>query len=295
MLLTYTRFTGAGQAVTEALMRGDKADPEFIEAMDKICEVAVSRGCRIWIDAEQQAVQSTIDLWTIDLMRKWNKNSKPLIYNTIQAYLKQSRNKLQHQLELSQQEGWTLAVKLVRGAYISNDIRDRIHDTKADTDASYEGIVRDLLQGTLPGFSQSNFPKFELFLAGHNSKTIRGATALAHELSKTGSLKVIPEFGQLQGMADDIGCELLQYGDEIKSENKKQSNDQQQQLGTFIPRAYKCLTWGTVQECMQYLVRRAVENQGAAERMKEGSAGFAKELRRRIGNVILRRNGTITS
>lgn len=259
--------------------------------MDAICETALSKGCRIWIDAEQQAVQTTIDNWTIDLMRRWNKRPQPLVYNTVQAYLKASRNKLVHQLRLAQDEGWTLGVKLVRGAYISNDIRERIHDTKSETDDSYEGIVQDLLRGTLPGFSEKDFPKLALFLAGHNPKTIRMATTLARQLSDKGQLKVTPEFGQLQGMADDIGCELLQCSDDLRNGNKGVPNSRER----YIPRVYKCLTWGSVQECMQYLVRRTVENQGAAERMKDGSYGFAKEIRRRLSDVIWRRSNSNTA
>ena len=252
--------------------------------MDEICKTAKKRGCRIWIDGEQQAVQTAIDSWTIDLMRRWNRSPKSLIYNTIQSYLKTSRTKLQHQLHLAQDEGWKLAIKLVRGAYMSIDARELIHATKADTDASYESIVRDLLQGTLQGFSHEQFPGVELFLAGHNSGTIRQAYSLAQSLSATGQLKVTLEFGQLQGMADDIGCELLQERDEARSSIEGQNNVR----AIYVPRVYKCLTWGSIQECMQYLVRRAVENQGAADRMKEGRHHFAQELKRRIGNAFSR-------
>jgi len=244
--------------------------------MEAICERAASQGCRIWIDAEQQALQQSIDLWTYDLMRKFNKNGQALVYNTVQAYLKSSRDKVQHQLQLSQREGWRLGVKLVRGAYISNDMREKIHDTKENTDASYNGIVEDLLQGNFPVLADHPNLKFDLLLAGHNTQTIRRASHLAAELAAASKLRVVPEFAQLQGMADDIGCELLQFGDDARKNHTNVNSD------VFSPRVYKCLTWGSIQECMQYLTRRLVENRGAADRMNEGAAEFNKELRRRV-------------
>ncbi|EXJ55455.1 hypothetical protein A1O7_08382 [Cladophialophora yegresii CBS 114405] len=277
------KFTGAGTKITKALMDGDEAPAKFMEAMDRICEYAASKGCRIWIDAEQQVLQATIDEWTFDLMRRYNRPGSPaLVYNTIQAYLKSARHKVQHQLELSQREGWRPAIKLVRGAYIANEMRARIHDTKEDTDASYNGIVEDLLRGNFQAQAdlhqqQHDAEEVDLLLAGHNIETIRKAARLASELARQSRLKVRLEFGQLQGMADDIGCELLQAADEVKAEKSSPM------ANTYIPKVYKCLTWGSIQECMQYLVRRLVENRGAAERMKVGAAQFRRELWRRVG------------
>jgi len=193
--LTLYRYTGAGNHITGALMQGHQAPPKFIEAMEQICERATTRGCRIWIDAEQQFLQATIDQWTFDFMRRFNRpEQRALIYNTVQAYLKSSRDKIDHQLQLAQKEGWRSGIKLVRGAYISNDIRERIHDTKAETDASYNGIVQDALKGEFPALAGTQTAQFDLLLAGHNTKTIRTATRLATELAAQSRLKVVPEF-----------------------------------------------------------------------------------------------------
>jgi hypothetical protein len=263
------------------MINNQPAPAAFSSAMHEICAYAQSKGARIWIDAEQQAVQTAIDIWTIDLMREWNRGPSPVIYNTIQAYLKASRPKLEHQLRLARDEGWTLAIKLVRGAYMSHDQRDRIHDTKADTDASYEGIVHDMLTGTVPGFTPTTFPRVAFLLAGHNSQTIRKALTLAQNLARDGKLQVRPEFAQLQGMADDIGCEIAQVGEQMRSLQEQQGGGPAADK-IYVPRVYKCLTWGSLTECMQYLVRRAVENSGATERIGESRVGFSNELRRRI-------------
>ncbi|KIW90182.1 uncharacterized protein Z519_08825 [Cladophialophora bantiana CBS 173.52] len=272
------KYSGAGTHIKKSLMKGEKAPPLFVEAMEKICRRAAARGCRIWIDAEQQALQATIDQWTFDLMRRYNElGRQTLVYNTIQAYLKSSRDKVQDQLELAREQGWRLGIKLVRGAYINNDFWQAIHDTKAHTDASYNGIVEDLLCENFPAMANQRAVELDLLLAGHNSSSIRGAARLASELSAQSKLKVIAEFGQLQGIANDVGCELLRIADNMRREgNLAPAN-------TYIPKVYKCLTWGSIQECMQYLTRRLVENRGAADRMRTGAAGVRRELLRGIG------------
>ena len=253
--------------------------------MDAILQKATAQNCRIWVDAEQQVLQHSIDRWTIDLMRKYNRNGKGVLYNTLQAYLKASREKLEYQLQLAHREGWTLAIKLVRGAYIENDIRERIHDTKAQTDESYDGIVRDLLSGNVKGVPEQDFPKMQLFLAGHNAISVSKASNLIRDLQEQGTLKTLPDFGQLQGMADQLGCELLQHGEETLA----RASETMGARAVAVPRVYKCLTWGSIQECMQYLVRRAVENHGATGAVKDGMPALARELRRRMIDVLMGR------
>ncbi|KAM0794846.1 proline oxidase PrnD [Usnea florida] len=280
------KFTGAGKSITEDLLRGNDPPTALVETMDAIIQKAASQNCRIWIDAEQQVLQPSIDRWTIDLMRKYNRNGEAVLYNTLQAYLKESRKKLEHQLQAAHREGWTLAIKLVRGAYIQNDIRDRIHDTKAQTDESYDSIVRDLLSGNVNGVPEQEFPKIKLFLAGHNAISVAKASNLIRDLQEQGRLKTLPEFGQLQGMADQLGCELLQFGEDMARACKSSKHP------VKIPRVYKCLTWGSVRECMQYLVRRAVENRGATGAVKDGMPALARELRRRMIDGLMGRGRT---
>ena len=104
-----------------AMMRNEELPQQFHDSMTAVCEKAKERNCRIIIDAEQSVVQKAIDKLTIDLMRRYNPlDGQALVYNSLQAYLKAAREKLKDQLALANKEGWQLAVKLVRGAYISN-------------------------------------------------------------------------------------------------------------------------------------------------------------------------------
>lgn len=264
-------------------MRNEDPPSQFYDAMNAVCEKAKSKKCRILIDAEQQVVQAAIDRLTIDLMRWHNKtDGKALVYNTLQAYLKSSRDKLKDQLALASQEDWILGIKLVRGAYINNDRREAIHDTKQATDDSYNGIVRDLLGGTNLGFTEGQFPKVQLFLAGHNPESIAAAMNLIRSHAKKNWLKVLPDFGQLQGMGDNLGCRILQQNEELKQNSNLTAGE------TVVPRVYKYLTWGTIQECMQYLIRRVVENSGGTDRMRDGLSAYGQELKRR---ALWRRHG----
>jgi proline dehydrogenase len=87
---------------------------QLLDAMSAICERAAAQGSRVWIDAEQQEFQSTIDRWTVDMMRRYNTNGQALVSLTLQAYLKSARTTLEKLLQQAHNEGWTLGVKLVR-------------------------------------------------------------------------------------------------------------------------------------------------------------------------------------
>ena len=265
--------------MTEALLANAEPPPEFLKAMHAICDRAKSKKCKLWIDAEQQVLQTAIDHWAVDLMRRYNRDGQVVVYNTIQAYLKASRTKLEHQLALAGREGWTLAVKLVRGAYISSDPRERIHNTKSDTDDSYSSIVRDMLQGTNLGFPKHQFPPVRLFIASHNPQTVSMAVELISNLSKQGQLKTLPDFGQLQGMATELGCELLAKCEEM-------AISQEPGASKAVPKVYKCLTWGSVQECVQYLLRRMIENSGGSQRLRDGMSAYSNELKRRVSRAV---------
>lgn len=98
LLVSMSRFTGAGKSIADDLLRGRNPPRAFVEIMDAILQRATARKSRIWINAEQQVLQDSIDRWTIDLMRKYNRNGKAVLYNTLQAYFKASREKLERQL-----------------------------------------------------------------------------------------------------------------------------------------------------------------------------------------------------
>ncbi len=265
--------------------------PEAVSrALDEICTETAKQGSRLWLDAEQQLLQPGLDNWAIELMRRYNtppttttsnSSGAPLVYNTIQAYLKGARANVQRHLDEAEKEGFLLGVKLVRGAYIEHEVRGLIHDSKTETDESYNGIAEMLIcrRRQIPRSDGEDVdvpvpvPAAALFLATHNAESADRAIRLYQGRLESGLPTVsVLECGQIMGMADELSCELVQRYETAAVEGR---------IGA--PRTFKCMHWGTVSECMEYLHRRAIENRGAVERTHHMRAALAREFRRRIG------------
>ena len=274
------KFTGAGSQALYDLSRQTGPSKALAEAIDSICSLAASRGIRLLFDAEQNAVQAGIDTWTLNYMRKYNRkgSDKAVIYGTYQAYLKATPSVLASHLAVARKEDFTLGVKLVRGAYLGSDPRHLIHDTKADTDNCYDGIAKSLVRrsyGSIlkPAEGEIEFPSVNAVLAGHNHTSVHKVQALRTKQAQKGEKPTDLVYAQLQGMADEVSCELVQAG---LVEGEK----------VDIPKAYKYLVWGTTGECMKYLLRRAQENKDAVQRTRAGRNAMAGELVRRCKKMI---------
>ncbi|KAL2195553.1 FAD-linked oxidoreductase-like protein [Corynascus similis CBS 632.67] len=268
------KFTGAGRQALYALSKRLPPSEALSSAIDGICQLAASRGVRLLFDAEQQALQPGIDDWSLEYMRKFNTPDSAVVYGTYQAYLKATPLTLSRHLAAAREGGFALGVKLVRGAYLGSDPRHLIHDTKADTDAAYDGLAEALLRrrwnGQLRPQNESGenavFPNVSVVLATHNRESVLRAQAI---LSEGNADHTDVAFAQLQGMADEVSCELVTRGAADKT-----------------PRAYKYLVWGSTGECMKYLLRRAHENRDAVQRTRAGRDAMRAELIRRIKGLF---------
>ncbi|KAM0424392.1 hypothetical protein ACHAPT_010312 [Fusarium lateritium] len=270
------KLTGAGPICLDALQARQPMPLAIAEAMDEICVETKKRGARLWIDAEQQILQFSLDDWVLELMRKYN-TEEALIYNTIQAYLKGARRNAERHVLQAAQQGWTLGIKLVRGAYIENEVRALIHDTKEDTDQSYNDIADMLISRKLPqveGSKRLQFPASALMLATHNAASAERAIATHHQRVADGRPLTRLECGQINGMADELSCALVESCERRVSGPVTEKG--------LAPGVFKYVPWGTVSECMGYLYRRAVENKGAVERTQHMVDALKQELRRRI-------------
>ncbi|KAI0975086.1 proline oxidase [Xylaria arbuscula] len=262
------KMTGAGPLATEAFTAGELPPKQMMDALDEICQAARQAKSRIVIDAESQRFQRGIARASVMLMRKHNTEKSPLVYHTYQCYLKGTRERLAKDIALAAQEGWTIGVKLVRGAYMSTDERSKIHDSKEETDDAYDSIVRDLLRRDMDGFGGSkmfdsgSFPRMGVLLATHNKKTVMAAHKLHQEIKEAVPL----EFAQLHGMADSLSFSLL--------------GAKNAQGGA--PKVLKCSTWGPLNECVAYLLRRAIENREAVSRTQDEFMAVRAEFKRRL-------------
>ena len=118
------------------------------------------------------------------------------------------------------------------------------------------------------------FPNAALFLATHNAASAAKAISKHQNLLLRNEPTILLECGQIQGMADELSCELV--------ENYERAMDASAVSNVSVPKAFKCMAWGSVAECMQYLHRRAIENKGAVERTRHMVLALRQELWRRI-------------
>ena len=190
-------------------------------ALTHICDAALARSIRVSPAAEPQNAQRAVNDWTLALARKYNRPLPPtgtnsptsdievkekeaappaLIYNTYQTYLKSAPRTLLSDLHLAEREGFTLGVKLVRGAYLATEQRELIHDSKQDTDDAYDGLAASLLRGRFEGplafvppapaedeeFRRGEvvgkgMERVDVLLASHNMRTVELALAVRAE------------------------------------------------------------------------------------------------------------------
>jgi proline dehydrogenase len=243
----------------------------MLDALDEIATKCKQRGIQIIVDAESQHWQKGIARTTLELMRKFNRDGKAVIYNTYQAYLKDTSAVLASHMAEAERDGFTLGLKLVRGAYILSDDRSLIHDTKEDTDHAYNSIAQGALHQKIGIFGNSGpsarpFPSVNLFLASHNRDSVLSAHALHRQRLEAGLPTVPVAYGQLHGMSDEVSFSLLAE----KGDNG------------MPPEVLKCTTWGSMGECVGYLLRRAVENSDAVLRTKDEFQALRSEVRRRF-------------
>ncbi|KAJ7259683.1 FAD-linked oxidoreductase-like protein [Mycena rebaudengoi] len=264
--------------------------------LELICTRAEARGVRIIIDAEYSWYQPALDALTLALMRRFNaldrRGPQPLVYATLQAYLRRTPAHLVHALRDAQTHRYALGVKLVRGAYhthesaahpaspatsgqtlsISPEAQPPVWARKADTDVQYDACAAVLLDAVAVDVRAGGAPHLGVLFGTHNWASCekilaglveRGLAAPAGE----GSLRV-PEsvgervtFGQLYGMCDALTEYLVKRTE------------------AGAPVVIKYVPYGALSEVMPYLSRRAIENKSVLNgSTAQSERARAKEL-----------------
>lgn len=254
------------------------------DAMREVCSAAAAKNISLLPAAEETTTTPTIDAWSLNLQRDYNRHGTSVVYNTYQAYLKSTPAQLAKHLCAAKTEGFTLGVKLVRGAYLASEPRSAIWPDIEVTHAAYDSLAAALLRKEFMGLLQPlhgsdafRFPDVNLVLATHNAASARKAQAIRTQQTANKEELVPLAYAQLQGMADEVSCELIQAGKAAAAKDAQMVD---------VPRAYKCTTWGSMEECLNYLLRRAAENKDAAGRTAESRAAMSRELKRRFKGVF---------
>ena len=273
-----------GTQALQYLQNKEAPSPFMDQSIRQVCDLAISRNVRLLVDAEEQAVQPGIEEWATTYQKYCNSRTpgRAVFYNTYQGYLRSTPATLAKHLEIARQEGYTLGVKLVRGAYLKTEPRHLIWAEKEDTDACYDGVVEalltrrynDMLQSASPQHP-TDLPSVNVIVATHNRDSVRKAHALRLEQARRGETPNVDlSYAQLQGMADEVSCELLQGFQDAEHAHAHPATMEN-------PNVFKLLTWGSVKECMGFLLRRAVENTEAVGRTKQSQEAMFAELKRR--------------
>ena len=166
-----------------------------------------------------------------------------------------------------------MGIKLVRGAYIYVEPNrgGLIHDTKPDTDSAYDQAVDMLLRGTRSSTDSKPWTA-EVMLATHNTQSVDKAMALYKERDHKGQPVQKLVFAQLMGMADEISMKLAR---DIKGMEGEAKNGSEVSV-------YKYSVWGSLEDCLLYMLRRAEENQDAAARSRVTAGLMVREIGSRV-------------
>ena len=222
----------------------------------EICEYAYSVGQPVFIDAEDSWIQDAIDRIATEMMERFNRE-QPIVFNTLQMYRTDRLQYLKNARRQAKLDGYILAVKLVRGAYMEKE-RERavekgypspIHEDKAATDADYNGALE---------YCMRHFNDMAFVAATHNEISTQRLAALMYEMGISPNHPNI-FFSQLYGMGDNLSYVLANNGYNVSK---------------YVP-------YGPVADAVPYLIRRAEENSSAAGQVSRELDMIGKELNRR--------------
>jgi len=224
--------------------------------VEEICAYAHSIEQPVFIDAEESWMQNAVDNLAREMMEKYNRE-RAIIYNTIQLYRKDRLEFLKNSFAKAEADGYFLAVKLVRGAYMEKersraeemDYPSPIQTDKSATDRDFDAALE---------FCVSNVERIAFVAGTHNERSVQLLARLMHEHNVAPNHKNV-YYSQLYGMGDNLSYVL----------GKNNFN-----VSKYVP-------YGPVQDTIPYLIRRAQENTSVQGQMSRELDLISKELTRR--------------
>ena len=249
-------------------------------AITQACDAAAAKGVCLLPGAEEELTNIGLEKWTTRLQKMYNTPAygRALVYTTYQCYLRSIPSRIASHLEKASKEGYIAGVKLVRGAYLNSEAKGTCFDTKEGTDACYDACAATVLkqqwsEAIAPSNPSTPFPAVNIVLATHNLSTITAAKAIRAAQMLVAPAEKLPRltYAQLQGMADEISQSLVQDPTMEADVNAK---------------VVKLLAWGTMTECLNFLIRRAAENKEASFRTEDTRRAMGAELWRRMKSMV---------
>lgn len=234
-----------------------------LSRLQRVVQHAQAQHVRLLVDAEYTSLNPALSLLVATLALRWNSSGEdgPWVWNTYQAYLKDTHERLRRDAEAADRAGLAFGVKLVRGAYLDKEREmARLQGTTDPTQPDYEAAsqsYRRCLELMLTHVSHRG-PMCRLMVASHNEESVHQATKRMWELGIP--LDGPVSFGQLLGMSDHVSLALGQAGYAV----------------------YKSIPYGSLEEVIPYLIRRAQENQSVLHGARREWELLSQELRRRL-------------
>ncbi|CAL1390773.1 unnamed protein product [Linum trigynum] len=233
------------------------------QRLHRLCLRCSQSNLPLMVDAEDTKLQPAIDHMAYSAAVEHNTRSTPVVYNTIQAYLKDAKERLVLAAAAADEMGLAMGIKLVRGAYMSSErqiasrlgFESPVHDTIESTHACYDDCARFMIDRVGSGPDG-------LVLATHNAESGRLAARRAREVGVEQQGRI--EFAQLYGMAESLSLGLKNAGFRVS----------------------KYMPFGPIDVVMPYLIRRAEENRGMLSTSGLDRELMRRELKRRVKAAI---------
>lgn len=265
--IAYTVFKPSGlitkktseKIVTKSgnLTSTEKAEYDnFVIKFNSLCQLAYDYQIRILVDAEDYTSQPLFDELAEEAMRKHN-NERVIVFQTFQMYRKDRLEYLKALHKDAIDKDYFLGVKFVRGAYMEKERElaeqrgypSPIHETKADTDKSYDDGIRYVME---------NIDKMEMFNGTHNYESNQLVAELIDKMGlKRDDSRIYSS--QLFGMSDNISFNMAAEGYNVCK---------------YIP-------YAPVNRVLPYLLRRAQENTSTAGQTTRELELLEREIKRR--------------
>lgn len=210
-----------------------------VARFDKVCKLAKEKDVEILIDGEESWMQDAADDLCESMMRKYN-TGIPIVYNTLQLYRWDRLDYLKQLHERAKTEGFTIGVKIVRGAYMEKE-RERAEEKGYDSPICANKKATDFNFDETLDYVLRNLDTISLFIGTHNEQSCYLAMQMMADLNIEKSDNRV-WFGQLYGMSDHISFNMADHGYNVAK---------------YVP-------FGPVKEVMPYLIRRAEENTSVA-------------------------------
>lgn len=305
----------------------------LMDNLKKICHKAKAADIVLMIDAEYSWFQPAFDRIATFLSAEFNKAPStaqsagrsefhsPTVFNTFQALLRSTPTRLQEYVNDAQEKGYSIGIKLVRGAYLvseTNHWREErasgvpnvpthppVWSSKYETDECFDNIASSIVsqladvarkaEKASQGSGQRtthNPTEVSLMIAGHNPAS---ASKILRQLRDREGLAKNEDYKGTQSLhlSDSLRgrimfAQLYGMADNLTTTLTQilaPSDVGQRQLQPFV---FKYLPFGPVEKVLPYLARRAEENQSILE-VKDGYSVInherkliGKELRRRL-------------